>query len=191
MDKRIKRIVIVVAIVLVLVLFFNRDKNEDNKIVKYLIKADFASYNDTSLYKKQISEYNLEQYNKGVDDNIDSEYEVMYFNIDTYRLTKDKISYSDGITKNFTPEFDYMNDKLSYTYRINFSNTNVIIEGIYNIKTNEFTCEPTFVYQFEFESSKEDICNKVKLDVEDFEYEVKQLIPNVDLLNYMKKKDNN
>ena len=39
----------------------------------------------------------------------------------TFELTKDKMTYNDGITKNFTPTFDYSNDNLTYTLEFSYN----------------------------------------------------------------------
>ena len=161
-------IIIVVIIIIIGILLVVFSEKPENKILKYIKSLEFINSDDTFLYSKQISKNNLEQHSKNVEENIDSEYEILYFNINTYQLTKDKISYSDGITKNFTPTLDYTNNNLRYTYRISLDNTNVIMEGSFNMDTEEFTCTPSFSYQIDIENSKKDICNKIKYDVESF-----------------------
>ena len=54
--------------------------------------------------------------------NINSTYEVLYFNSSKYQLSKDLITYNNGIIKNFTPTYDYATDKIEYNYRVNFDN---------------------------------------------------------------------
>lgn len=187
MNKKQKIIILISIIIIVIIIFINIFINKpERKLIKYIKNLDFINHENSFIYEKQTSEYNLEEYNKKVEKNNDAEYEILYFNTNTYELTKDKMTYSNGINKNFTPTFNYTNDKLTYTYRINFDNVNVIIEGSYNIETEEFTCNPTFYYQIDIEQIENDICNKIKYEVETFKYETLTLIQKPELLNYMK-----
>lgn len=190
MNKKKKIVIIILSIILVLILaiFIIINSNYDKKIEKYITKLGFENNNNTYLYSKQISIYNYEEYKKNIEEGIDTEYEVMYLNTSTYELTHDKTTYSNNITKNLTSTYDYTNDDLSYTYRINLSNTNVIIEGSY--KNDNFTCEPTFFYQVDIENSMETICEKVEFEIKNFYDEANTLFDNSKMLEYMKKTNN-
>lgn len=185
-KKKIIIITSIIALLLILILIISLFKNPQTEIIEYLQSIEFVNENTTNLYSKQISNNTLEQHNKNIENNIESEYEILYFNTDTYELTKNKIAYKDEITKDFTPTYNYKNNKLNYIYRINYNNTNIIMEGTYNINNKTFTCIPTFSYQIDIEKSKKDICNKIKLEVELFSYETQTLFDNPQLLDYMK-----
>lgn len=184
-------IIIIITIIIATILILNLTQNKDKQIINYLKALNFTSDENSYFYSKQISQNSLEEHNNNIKNNIESEYEILYFNTNIYTLTKNKISYNDGITKDFTPIYNYTNDKMTYTYRINLNNTNIIMEGIYDIETKEFTCNVSFAYQIDIEKSKDEICNKVKKDIEVFEYETKTLIENPKLLQYIKDKLNN
>ena len=185
-KKKIIIITSIIAILLIIILFINLSKNPQKEIITYLQSIEFINKDTTNLYAKQISKNNLEKHNNNIQNNIESEYEVLYFNTDTYELTKNKTTYQDEITKDFTSTYNYTNNNLNYTYRINYNNTNIIMEGTYNINNKRFTCEPTFSYQIDIEKSKKDICNKIELEVELFSYETQTLFDNPKLLDYMK-----
>lgn len=188
-----KKIIIItlafIAILLTTVLILNLKKDTKTQITNYLSNIGFDKYGNSFLYIKQTSENNLEDYNKDIEQNIETEYEVLYFNVDTFELTKDKMTYNDGITKNFTPTFNYSNDNLTYTYRIKYNNSNIIMEGTYYIETKYFTCKPAFSHQMDIEKTKKAICNKIELEMKIFEYEINTLIENPKLLNNMKEKN--
>lgn len=186
-----KTIIISISIVLLLLIMIllipkMLKKEPQTQIIKYITNLKFTNSDNSYLYSKQVSEDNLDEYTKKVENNINSEYEILYFNINTYQLTKDEMTYDDGINKNFTPTYDYTNNDLTYTYRVNYDDINILIEGKYNIRTKEFICTPTFSYGIDIENSQEAICNKVKFDIETFEYETKTIIENHKIIDYIK-----
>lgn len=191
LDKmnKVKRNIILVLIGSVLcfaiISFFVRKDSED-LITSYITGIGFS--NDTgTLYIKKISLNDIDTFEKEKSEGIDTNYEVLYFNTDTYQLTKDRLEYSSKINKSFNSTYDYKNESLTYVYRINVYNTNVIIEGKYDNK--RFTCDSTFSYQIDINNSLDDICRKVKLDVIQFDYEAKTLIDNIKILELIKNKD--
>ena len=190
MNKKTKIFTIILSIVLLVVIIISLFNyfNYDKKIEKYIIKSGFKNNDISNLYSKQLSEYNMDEYQENIKRDNESHYEMLYFNFDTYELTKNKISYNKGISKDLTSTYDYTNGNLNYTYRINLSDTNIIIDGAYDNDTKNFTCEPTFHYLIDFEESKEDICNKIEFEINNFNNEVKVLFENPKLLDYMRKK---
>lgn len=190
MKKNIIITIISVLILLVIVLIIKLINTPERQLERLLKSQDFTNYNNSYLYTKQISTNNIKTHNQNVQNNIESEYTVLYFNIKNYQLTKDTIYYSDGILKNLTPTYDYTNNTLTYNYRIYYNNINIIFKGIYDINTKKFTCEPTYSYQINTENSKETICNKVKAEIENFSYETRTFIEDYSLLQYMNKNNN-
>lgn len=191
MNKK-KKITIVIILssilVLILAIFMISNSNYDKKIERYITKVGFENNSNTYLYSKRTSMTNYEKYQKDIEEGKDTEYEVMYFNTSTYQLIEDKTTYSNNITKNLTSTYDYTNDDLSYIYRINLSNTNIIIEGTY--KNDNFTCEPTFFYQVDIENSLKTICKKVEFEIKSFDDKATTLFDNSKLVEYMKKTNN-
>ena len=184
-----KNIIIISAITLlltILTIIINITDNNKNVLPKYLKSVGFKEIKDTTLYKKQISKINEEEHNSNIENNIKSEYEIHYFNIDTFEYTKNKITYNDNITKDYTPTYSYKDNKINYIYRVYYENANIIFEGQYNLKNKRFTCEPTFHYQVNINDIKEDICNKLKLESEIFSSEISIVIEDPKALNYIK-----
>lgn len=177
MNKKNKIIIAVIAVILLviaLIIYFSSDKTVNKKIIKNFTDIGFVNHSNSFLYSKQLSNINLEQHNNNVKNKIESTYEILYFNSNTYELTKDKISYNNGITKNFTPTYDYTNRKVIYNYRINFNNTNILVEGSFDNETKTFVCNSNFAYNIDMTESKQDICNKLKIEIENFSYEAKK-----------------
>ena len=187
MNKKKKIIIIVLSVILVLilVLFLINNLNYENKIEKHITNLGFKYNDDTYLYSKQVSLNSYEEYKKNMEEGIDAEYEVMYFNSSTYELIQDKTTYSSDINKNLTSTYNYNNDNLSYIYRINFSNSNVIIEGSY--ENDSFTCKPIFFYQVDIDDSINTICEKLEFEVMNKYDEANTLFGNSKMQEYMKK----
>lgn len=183
-----KKIIILSVITLLLLTFtiiINLTDNNKNVLPKYLKSIGFTNLESTTLYQKQISKITEEEHNNNIENNTKSEYEIQYFNIDTFEYTKNKITYNDNITKDYTPTYNYKDNKISYIYRVYYQNTNIIFEGQYNLKNKRFTCEPTFHYQVNIENLENDICNKLKIEAEIFSNEISTLIEDPKALKYI------
>ena len=179
-------IILIIFIILVLLRFIMRENKED-KIGSYLISKGFLKEEDSTMYHKQVSDITIEEYENKVNNKENTTYEMLYFNTYNNHFIKDKMIYEDDITKSFNPTYNYKDDTLTYVYRINMYNTNIIIEGSYNNNTEEFICNPTFASEIDIDNAKEDICNSIKYDVVNFNYEALTLITSTDILNEMKK----
>lgn len=179
-------IILIIFIVLVLLRFIMREDKSD-KIGNYLIGKGFVKEEDSTMYHKQISDITMDEYEDKVNNKENTSYEMLYFNTYNYHFIKDKMIYEDDISKSFNPTYNYKDDTLTYVYRINMYNTNIIIEGSYDNNTEEFICNPTFASEIDIDNAKEDICNSIKYDVIDFNYEALTLITSTDILNEMKK----
>lgn len=184
--KKIFLVMVVIIIILLVVKSLFGSKNSEEKITDYISSIGFTEDSGT-LYKKQISDINYDEYSSKKDNGEDVTYEMLYFNTNTYELTKDKIEFSNGIEKSFNPVYNYTNDTLTYNYRISINDTNVRIEGEYIKDSYEFTCNPTFSYQFNIDNSLDKICDKVRGDVEDFYSDAITLIKKPNLINKDKK----
>jgi len=184
-----KKIIIISTIILLLLIFtliIKFTNNSENILVKYLKASGFTNNENTSLFKRQISKITEEELNNNINNNINSEYEMQYFNTNTFEYTKDKISYNNNITKYYTPTYNYRDNKITYIYKINYQNANIIVKGEYNLNNKKFICEPTFYYQMNIEKVKDNICNKIKLETEIFSNEITTLIENPKALNHIK-----
>ena len=184
--KKVFLVVIVIIIILLVIKSLFANKNNEGKITSYISSIGFTEDSGT-LYKKQISDINYDEYSNKKNNGEDVTYEMLYFNTNTYELTEDKIEFSNGIEKSFNPVYNYVDETLTYNYRINIDNTNVIINGEYIKDSYEFTCNPTFSYQFNIDNSLDKICDKVREDVEDFYSEAITLIKKPNLINKDKK----
>ncbi len=187
MSTKKKILIAIVAVISILVILkLITNKTPEEQIGTHLIKQGFVQEEGSTMYHKLISPIGLNEYNKAVSNNQTAQYEMLYFNTSSYKLTKDKMSYHDNIQKSFNPTYDYVNDTLTYTYRINLESTNIIVKGDYNTDTKEFTCVPNFSYQVYIETTIDDICASAQYDVEQFSEESLTLITSNHLLSKIK-----
>ena len=175
--------IIIVAICLIIILIIVKlttSSSTENTLKNYLKEQEFTNEKESNLYSKQLSNTSIEEYENDIINKKDSKYEVIYFDIKNYQLIKNEMIYEDEIQTIFIPTYDFNKNLLTYTYRFVYNNTNVIFEGEYNLKTNKYTCENIYTYEFNFQTEKDEpICNKIKYDVEDFKEEVQLFLKNI------------
>lgn len=181
-----KIIIVTFVVVFVLLLLLVSFQSPSDKVGKILRKNGYANETGSSLYSKQISTLNLSQFNQKVKLGDSAVYEENYFDVTNYQFIKNKMEYSDGIQTSFTPKYDYTNGGLTYTYRVIINeNSNVIFEGIYNSDTNGFSCENSYVHEFELEGNEDIFCKKIEQNVKDFYLEMTSVIKNSSLIHDM------
>lgn len=161
------------------------------KVTKLLVKNGYTHENDSALYSKQISNLNYNQYEEQVKEGNSSLYEENYFDTKQYEFIKVKMEYSDGIQTNFTPQYDYKNSILSYTYRVTIMDkSSVIFEGSYNSDFDSLVCENSYTYHFDIEGNENVFCDKIKIEVKKFYEEMINLIKDANLVYRMMDENN-
>lgn len=189
MKKDRKKILMVILGIIAFFVLLNlvTYRSTTERVVKYITRLGYQNDGESSLYSKQITDINLDQYFSQVEKKSTAKYEVNYFNVKEYQFIKNVMEYSDGIESTFSPKYDYKVEKLSYTYRIVIrDSSSVIFEGEYDASREDFTCENTYMYQFDLIGNEEALCNKIRFDVENFYYEMRKLITNPSLIEKMR-----
>ena len=97
MKKYIKVLIIIITIICFLFIL-NKvlEKPIDEKIINYVSKQGYKLDNNKKLYYKELSNYNLNEYNYYVSKKINSLYEINYFDNSNYKLIKEKLEYDEG-----------------------------------------------------------------------------------------------
>lgn len=192
MDKKVKKAIIVLIVLIVMVVGFKligNKKNTQDVLVKYIEKIGFEQEKDSSLYFKNNSTITKDEFDRIVAEKTNASYEGFYFNVSSYKLTSDKLEYSDGVYTEFNPTYDYTTNTLDYDYRISIGDTRMIIEGMYDKDNDNFTCDTTYYSGIDINDAIEAICDKVRYDVDDFRYDALTLITRYDILEGMQKTD--
>lgn len=188
MKKYIKIIIAIIVVIVTVLLIMSLNKKTDLKeeVSNYIIQEGFLNDDNSPLYYKKLSTMDFDSFNKKMERGNDASYEMLYFNLDNFQYMKDYSEYKNDVYKSFNPTYSYKTNLISYNYRIGYNDTTVLIKGTYNKDSEVFECKPEYSYEIDISKSLSDICNKVKLDVLDFQYEADTLITNANLLKKMK-----
>ena len=188
LNKKKVFIFVVGCFSLFLLLLLLTYQTPSDRVIRILKRNGYRNTNSSSLYSKQISDSNFEQYSTKLQEGNSSVYEENYFDVKKFQFMKVKMEYSDKIQTNFTPKYEYTTQKLSYTYRVTVdTNSSVIFEGIFDSKKDSFTCENTYVHQFELSGNESVFCDKIEKNVKDFYLEMTSMIKNANLVYDMMK----
>lgn len=185
--KENKKKIIILIIVLLLCVFISIVLNgsPDKKIIKYFKNIGFYNDNNGILYYKQVSDIDENVFNNNVSNNIDSNYEKFIFDISNYELLDINMEYDDGVLSDFSGTYNYATNSVDYNYRVTYNNTNIIVNGKY--EEDDFSCNYTFVHDFDIDKSSDVICENAKSYCESFSFEARNLIKNNKILDYLKK----
>lgn len=182
-KKKILLVGIILFAIIIAILYFTTDKDISNKVVNYIEKLGFTNTDDVNIYSKLVSSYDIDDFNNYVKENQDVEYEKMFFNVESFEFYKDQRSYFNGVTTSFLPIYNYTNNELKYSYRINSNNLNIIINGTYEKENDYFSCNVTFSSDEGINDKKNDICESLNYKIKDFYYEAFTLIQSSSILD--------
>ena len=184
-KKKILIVFIIIIIVIISVLIIN-NKNNNNKLIEnYLIKNGFVKDEASTLYEKQISDINLKEFQDNTDNNIESTYEVLYFNTYDNKLTKNLMDYINNLLREYTAEYNYVDKSVEYNYRLRYEEMNLLLEGTYKKETDDFTCDIIYAYNIESTDTKSTICDKLKNNATQFYYEAETLFKSSKIRKYI------
>ncbi|MBE6138369.1 MAG: hypothetical protein E7173_01320 [Firmicutes bacterium] len=176
MRKYIILLIIVIVVAALLVIASSMGDSNYKSIEKYLKYIGFTKYEDTNLYLRQESEYDADKHEANVKKGVSSEYTMLSFNIEDYHLTKDRNVYKDLVNTSYVLTYNYNTGNVDYNYRINFQNSNVLIEGIFDVQRQQFKCNPTFSYQLDLPKVQQIMCKQIKYEVDIFVKEAQEMI---------------
>jgi uridine kinase len=160
-----------------------------DRIKNNLISLGFTPEEDNIIYYKQLSDLSESEYNINKNQNIDSTFDILYFNTSIFELTETKLEYSSEVSTSFIPVYNYQNNSLKYNYRITYNSTTVIYEGEYDLDDKTLTCNNIYAHDINLPTNENNICEEVKTNIDNFTLEIDKLITSQKLLNYMKKSD--
>ena len=188
-NGKVIKIIITILIFLGILSLFNIvfEKDTSEKLGLLVKNHDFIQEENSYVYAKHISNITLDEYFERSEQGLDSEFEATYVNTKSFNIIKNKYVTDDNIKTTFIPTYNLKTDKLTYTYRIVVNASNVIFEGSYNIDKDKFTCENSYVNNFDIDKTQDIICEKIKYDVDDFYIELLELLDDPILLKEIKK----
>ena len=184
-KKAIIIIGIIIIIILILNIYLNSDKVVSSNLKNYIINKDFKLDKDGILYEKILSDNTYEEYQNDINNNKESSYQVLLFDIYNYQLTENLYNYTNGINSFLSATYDYTNEKLTYNYRTTYKTSNIIFSGSYD--DDDFTCNNEYAFDAYIKGSEDDYCELIEYYIEDFNDIILKTITSTQLLNDMKK----
>lgn len=164
-----KNIIIICSIILsifiiAIIIISNNDKNNNEYIVKHVNDLGYIYDKDGLIYKKVVSNNNLDEYYTDIALNNDTNYLEYYFTFESYSFIQLHMTYSKGVSTVFNAVSDLNNNKFDYTYEITKNDSSAIIEGIYDEgATVPFTCDVVVLKKLEDVGVKSYCDNAFKL----------------------------
>lgn len=183
-NKKIILIFIVLICLIVLFLGFNilfKESLLKNRIKSILIINEYVE-EESNIFTKNFSNITDDELFNNMDSLKTSFYDKFTFNLNTFKLTQNKVSIYDDIIVDLIIVYEYKTSNLVFTERINYNNGNAIIKGSNN---GEFICK--LEYQFGFNNlSEQEICENILSNINIFELERINLLKSPSLLKKLK-----
>jgi len=192
MNKKKKLVIFVFFIVilfLVIIKIFGT-KRVDEKIKEYISVKGFSQVDESTMYKKELSNISIDSFFENSDKDIDSEYSVLYFDVSNYVLSKINMGYSNDVYTYFSSKYDYTDDALHYEYELTKDDKYINLSGNYDINSKEFSCLVNSYKNMNKNEGHSVFCDKVKYDVLDFSVEIYDVINDMSLIDKLKKDKN-
>ena len=192
-KKKIKIIIILIIIIIIMLLIISKitNKKDSKNVVKnYIEKKGFSQVEKSNIYSKIISNTTLDEYFENTENNIATEYQVLYFNLSDYKLSKTYMEYKDNVYRYYTPTYDYKTNTIEYEYEISIEDGYINLTGNYNVKSKKITCNigNSKNINTNSENLKETICNKILYNTKDFGIEALELMSNSTVINKLQSK---
>ena len=182
MSKKNIIIIAIVLIIIITVLMFIFKKGEPlNEIIsKELIKNEFVK-DDEIMYSKG-DDLSLCDIYTSFNDCSSKRY---FFSLGSYNYYLKKVEVVDNVGFDFIHNDDFKLGESTYTYRINYRNGVIYIDGKYDMNNKTYTCNLN--YQYGINSNNIDnYCSSLKEDLDSFYYSIKTLFKDVNLIKKMK-----
>ena len=164
---------IIVFILLIVVLIIGNKvltPNMDSQIKKYLIELGFKETEYEGLLKK--SDVNNRE---------------LSFSLLDYTYMINVVDNISGMTSDLNATYYYKDEKIIYSYRVNYSDTvNIYFKG--EMKDDDFTCNKDFSSAKLGETEKNNICELASINLKLFELEAKTLFQKYKFVDYIKNK---
>ena len=175
--NNIYKIIIIVAIIITILITNSIINNPQRQLKKYFKDNYYKNEYGSSTYYKPVSLLNLDDYNGNIKYNFKAEYEMNYFNIETHEFSKNKREYNYNIESNLNETYSYKTNIITYNYRVVVENiATTIYKGTYDTNTEKLTCKKEYAYNIDAEDNDEVICDNIKDELLNFQYEAFTII---------------
>jgi len=185
-----------IMVVLTIVLFFGvklleNSKSDEDIIINHLEDEKFVYDEDGGYYKKNYSNNTMSDYYNDVKEDKKANYEELYFYLgltrynqkngkyeDNYVFDKVKMTYEDDIHRNYTGNYNLIDEFIKYKYEVTMYSSTIIVSGEYDVKEKDsFTC----VVDSDRDMDNDDsdvFCTRAKYETLSFLEQAKEIMKN-------------
>ena len=175
-----KKILIIFSILIIVILLFILNRFD---ITVYLSEKGYAEYDEATYYKK-ISKLTKKEYDKRIKNNIQAEYDYLYFGLGTYHLSEEIGVYDEDVELYYIGEYNYRTGITSYTIRGEYYSTVIQFNGKYNTNNKKFTCKPLLHHDIEYDNDIiSTVCNLSKYHTVRLNNKAYKLMDDEEVLN--------
>lgn len=161
--QRIIILVLLISTILFVVLYFYYSE-KDNEFNKELKEIGYKEDKGTNFYENTETNNTLEDYNKDVKNNKNSEYINYYVTKDLQNFVEVWMTYKDGVSSTLNITSNLSNSKTEYNYELSYKDTYLIFEGNTD---NNYECH--YVVQENIDQKMMDkYCEFVKKQIDPF-----------------------
>ena len=176
--RMIYKVLIIIAIILIVLLSIGLMIKSDpkDKVRNYIVSQGYNNEDGGSYYYKLISIYDLDEYNKNVNNKVNSFYEINYLDINNFDFKKNSREYINGMSSLLNLNFELEVDRITFNYRVSLDdNATAIFSGEYFVPQDYFRCDKEYSNNIKTSDDDEVICSRIKDDITNFQTEVYDL----------------
>lgn len=172
-------IIVVICVFFLLIMSLSWFKSDKAEIKQALLTYGFSEVEKNSYYTYVLDG----SYDDYIYDG--SKYKVLNFNMENFTLSESFMENVDDVDFTYSANFEYGYDTVDYSARYTYKQSNIIINGNYNINDKSFSCNPEISYGADLTQVKNDLCDELKIYVSDF-YSISSSIFDENEINIIK-----
>ena len=161
--QRVIILLLLIATVLFVVLYVYYSQ-KDTEFMNELTSIGYKEDKETDFYEKIETDNTLDEYNKDVKDNKNSEFIKYYVTKNLTNFVEVKMTYKDGVSATLNINSNLSNSKTDYNYELSYKDTYLIFEGNTD---NNYECH--YVVQENIDQKMMDkYCEYIKKEIDSF-----------------------
>lgn len=174
--------------------------DKEDIIKDQLKEEDFIYDEDGGYYKKNYSNNTMSDYYSNVKSDKKSEFEELYFYLgltrynesngkyeDNYVFDKVKMLYEDDIHRNYSGNYNIIDDFIKYKYEVTMYSSTIIVSGTYDVTdTESFNCVVDSDRDMDNDNS-DVFCTRAKYETLSFLEQAKEVMKNPEFLKAINK----
>ena len=189
MENIDKKKIIILVLGFMIIIAFNIYRNIPSiKLKEYISNRGFILEDDETFYYRKISNNTKEKYEEDKKNNINSNYDYLYFDIYNNKLNEEINEYNDKYETSLNINYSFPTNNLEFIYRIHFDNkTNIIFKGKYDEQEANYICEKEFSNEKIEDNIQKDFCENASYYVDSFVEIKNKIFQNKKIVKYLEK----